>query len=313
MLSREEKERLVIELYNQGKTIRDIAKELRMSFRDIGAILKKASTEMEEKQDISESLSPSTQAYRLFSKGKTPIEVAISLNLSEAETSEYYEEYLKLKQMDELKTVYDEIGDGIVHFLKLYRLSRSAHMSPEHVVNLLQISNEYLPLLEHRHRRLTKEMDSMELEKQRLRDLGNQVRTLTKVSEKYKGEVKNLQNEKTKLSTLIAKFENCNEYKRIRQAVKEEVTNSLSKRKDLLQLATSSVIESITRDPDKYNFLVSSRLYNGGQFASSQHYIDVYRTLILDEAQKLFELMETELSDKIIGKATFAIPPQYLG
>src|SRR5215204_6141929 len=280
MLTRQEKKRFVIDLYNQNKTYREIAKEVRMCPRDIGTILKKASTEMEEKRDISESLSPSTQAYRLFSKGKTPIEVAISLNLSEAETSEYYEEYLKLKQMDELKTVYDEIGDGIVHFLKLYRLSRSAHMSPEHVVNLLQISNEYLPLLEHRHRRLTKEMDSMELEKQRLRDLGNQVRTLTKVSEKYKGEVKNLQKEKTKLSTLIAKFENCNEYKRIRQIAEEEVTKILSKRKDLLKLATSSVIASVTRDPDKYNFLVSSGLYSGGGQQSSQPYIEVCRARI---------------------------------
>ena len=50
MLTRQEKERLVIELYNQGKTIRDIAKELRMSFRDIGSILKKASGEREENQ-----------------------------------------------------------------------------------------------------------------------------------------------------------------------------------------------------------------------------------------------------------------------
>jgi hypothetical protein len=135
------------------------------------------------------------------------------------------------------------------------------------------------------------------------------------VSEKYKAEVKNLQNEKTKLSTLIAKFENSKEYKRIRQAVKEEVTNSLSKRKDLLQLAASSVIESITRDPTKYNFLVSGGgLYNGGgPFASSQYYINIYRTLILDEAQKLFELMERELSDKFIGIATFAISPQHLG
>src|SRR5215207_11279562 len=98
MLTRQEKERLVIDLYNQGKTIRDIAKELRMSFRDIGPILKKASGEMEEKRDIKESLSPSSQAYRLFSKGKTPIEVAISLNLSEAETSKYYEEYWDLNQ-----------------------------------------------------------------------------------------------------------------------------------------------------------------------------------------------------------------------
>ena len=48
MLTRQEKERLVLEQYNQGKTIRDIAKELRMSFRDIGAILKKASAEENE-------------------------------------------------------------------------------------------------------------------------------------------------------------------------------------------------------------------------------------------------------------------------
>ena len=71
MLTRQEKERLVIELYNQGKIIRDIAREVRMSFRDIGLILKKASGEKEEKQDRKQSLlSPSSQAYQLFSEGK---------------------------------------------------------------------------------------------------------------------------------------------------------------------------------------------------------------------------------------------------
>src|SRR5215207_9157250 len=126
MLTRQEKERLVIDLYNQGRTSRDIAKELRMSFRDIGSILKKASGEMEEKQDKEQSplLSPSTQAYRLFSKGKAPIEVAIALDLNESETTKYYEEYLSLKQMHDLRMVYDEIGDEIAHFLTLYKLSK---------------------------------------------------------------------------------------------------------------------------------------------------------------------------------------------
>jgi DNA-binding NarL/FixJ family response regulator len=41
IITRQERERLVLELYNQGKTIREIAKEVRMSFRDIGFILKK--------------------------------------------------------------------------------------------------------------------------------------------------------------------------------------------------------------------------------------------------------------------------------
>ena len=48
ILTRQKRQRLVLELYNQGKTIREIAKEARMSFRDIGAILNKAVEEKSE-------------------------------------------------------------------------------------------------------------------------------------------------------------------------------------------------------------------------------------------------------------------------
>ena len=64
MLTRQEKEKLVIDLYNQGQTIREISKEARMLFRDIGAILKKAFGDKEEDPDKERSLlSPSTQAF----------------------------------------------------------------------------------------------------------------------------------------------------------------------------------------------------------------------------------------------------------
>ena len=80
MLTRQEKERMVLDLYNQDKTYREIAKEVRICPRDIGIILKKASGEKEENQDKEQSsLSPSTQAYSLYSEGKTPLEVAIAL------------------------------------------------------------------------------------------------------------------------------------------------------------------------------------------------------------------------------------------
>ena len=306
MLTRQEKEKLVIELYNQGKAIRDIAKELRMSFRDIGTILKKASGEREERQDIKESISPSTKAYRLLSKGKTPIEVTIALDLSESETTKHYEEYLNLKRMDELKMVYEEIGGDIVHFIELYKLSKDAHMKPEHVVNLLQMSNEYLPLLEQRYKRLTKDIDSLESEKQRSRDLGNQVNILSQVSDKYKKEIKNLQKEKIRLEVLM----NNGRYEKVRQIVEGEVTDLLSKKRDFLKLAVSSVIESIIRDPDRFSFLVSSIVYNGGQYASSRPYIDVYRTLILDETQKVFELMVRDLTSRIINEAALTIHPK---
>jgi hypothetical protein len=307
MLTRQEKEKLVIQLYNQGKTIRDIAKELRMSFRDIGFILKKTSGEKEENQVKEQSsLSPSTQAYSLFSKGKAPIEVAITLNLNESETTKYYEEYLNLKQMHELRMVYDEIGPDVMHFLELYKLSKDAHMKPEHVVNLLQISNENLPLFEQKYRKLRKEIDLLEFRKQKSIDLGNQVGELTKVLEKYKKEIKNLQKEKIRLEILMSN----GRYEKVRQIVEKGVNNSLSKRRDLLNLAVVSVLESIRQDPDKYNFLINSSKYYGGQYSTSHLYIDTYRGLILDEAQKLFELMARDLTDGIVHEPTLTIQPK---
>jgi hypothetical protein len=200
--------------------------------------------------------------------------------------------------MGDLKMIHEEIGGDIIHFLKLYKLSKDAHMNPEHVVNLLQMSNEYLPLLEQKYKMLAKEIDSLESEKQKLKNLGNQIRTSTKMLDDYKEEIKNLQKKKIRLEILISS----GRYEKVRQIAEEEVTNSLSKRRDLLKLAVASVVESIIRDPDKYNFLASSNTYNGGQHASSHPYVDVYKTLILDEAQKVFELMVRDLTHRIINE-----------
>src|SRR5215211_2477972 len=150
-----------------------------MSFRDIGLILKKASREKEESQDKEQSLlSLSTQAYRLFSEGKAPIDVAISLNLNESETTKYYEEYLDLNQMYELRMVYDEIGSDITHFLKLYRLSKKERINPQHIVSLLRTANNDLPALERRYHRLKKDIVLLEVEKQKSEQIGSQVRIL---------------------------------------------------------------------------------------------------------------------------------------
>ncbi len=69
---RQEKEKLVLDLYyKEGKTYSEIAKEARISLRDIGPILKKSGSE--------QSLSDSSQVYKLFSEGKAPLQVAIKL------------------------------------------------------------------------------------------------------------------------------------------------------------------------------------------------------------------------------------------
>lgn len=107
VLTRQEKEKLILDLYNQGKTYQQIAGIARVSVRDIKPVLEKAEKERERelgittqegKENTSNSHQPqkssiASQAYHLFSEGKTPIQVAVQLNLREAEATKYYREH----------------------------------------------------------------------------------------------------------------------------------------------------------------------------------------------------------------------------
>ena len=268
MLTRQEREQTVSELYNQGKTIRDIAKEVRMSFRDIGAILKKVSGEMEEKQDNKEPLSLSNKSYRLFSKGKTPIQVAITLNLSETETTKFYQEYWNLEQMHELRMVYEETGANIVHFLKLYRLSKDAHMNPRQVINLLQIATNDLQSVEQRYKKLQRNVEYLESKTLdaniTLEELRSQMQTANQMldscrlsCQKEISKMLQLHRHNMGLYRLLRQFKNNNEeYIRIQDIAKQTVRNVLSDNRQLLKFALLSLIESLRADPIKFDFLI---------------------------------------------------------
>jgi transposase len=202
ILTRQERERLVLELYNQGKTIREIAKEARMSFRDIGVILNKAVEEKKEaskeqaqdnnnnaeenkQQEQQQHLSLSAQAYKLFSEGKTPLEVAIALNLRESEATKFYREYWKLKQLHKLNIVYEETKGDIDPFLKLHKLSKAKGMGVKQVVTLLQIANNDLPAVEKQFKRLRNDVNILQfqkrIEERNLYQLNNQIASTTKL------------------------------------------------------------------------------------------------------------------------------------
>jgi hypothetical protein len=50
--------------------------------------------------------------------------------------TKFYQEYWNLRQMHELRIVYEEIGPDIMHFLDLYRLSKDAYTNPRQIINL---------------------------------------------------------------------------------------------------------------------------------------------------------------------------------
>jgi hypothetical protein len=83
ILSKKEREKRVLDLhFNQNKNYIQIAQEMKMSLRDIGEIVNRAKEEKERQ----EHKSLSVQAYDKFFKGKTPLQVAIDLNIGQAPT-----------------------------------------------------------------------------------------------------------------------------------------------------------------------------------------------------------------------------------
>jgi DNA-binding transcriptional regulator LsrR (DeoR family) len=148
-MSRDEKERRVIDLYyNQGKTTHEIIKELRVSPNYVCTILKKE----EEKNNVvtnkqqQPSSSLATRAYELFSNGKTPLQVAIALNIRQSEAAKYYREYWKLKGLDKLNIIHIETNGNTWPLWKLYKeLIKKRGMSIVQVVNVVEIAIHKLP------------------------------------------------------------------------------------------------------------------------------------------------------------------------
>ena len=159
-----ERERLVIDLYkNQNKSIREIAKVAKMSFRDIGFILKKEGlchgiTTIEDNNDNKKtSNEKATQAYKLFSEGKKPVQVAIELNLREGQVNKFFREFWKLKNLNGLYEFYPQIEHCLPSFLKLHNVLKKRGLNPKNVkwfADAIEMGVVKLPELQDQHRKL---------------------------------------------------------------------------------------------------------------------------------------------------------------
>jgi hypothetical protein len=165
ILSKKEREERVLDLhFNQNKNYRQIAQEMKMSLRDIGGIVNRAKQEKERQ----EHKSMSVQAYELFSKGNTLLEIAIKLNLGQAQATQYYWEYLKLSGLDDITKLYLGFKGDISYFVNMCKAAKSANIGVQEVIKLLNIANNDLPEAEHRYERLLRVINAMESNKANL-------------------------------------------------------------------------------------------------------------------------------------------------
>src|SRR6476620_11504384 len=260
-LNRKETEDLIVDLYyNQKKTFREIQQIVRKYPRDIKVILNKVEPERS-------SLSIPAQAYKLYSEGKTPIEVAIILNIREPEATQFNLEYWKLSQLHSLNRIYQDTNGNLSSLVDLHRQMKAAGLTMEHVIRLLQMANNDLQSIERKCQDLKREAAALTGKNlnavSTFQQLGNDISEECKILSQYRSsrkeeclELDKLRLQKAGLESIVKEFQNDNEcLQRIKELVKQTVGQSLANHRHVLSLALLSVIDSCRRDPIKFNVL----------------------------------------------------------
>src|ERR671918_765854 len=151
-MNKKQKETLVLALAEKGKTYREITREAGVSPNTIKAVLSKSG--------LDESTSIHSRAFELFSEGKTPLQVAITLNLEAEQLIQYHQQYFMLLGCTEFTKVYLQIKDNPWPYVDLANLVQNARMSDSEVVELLKIANRYLPRVRLELDRTNEELNS---------------------------------------------------------------------------------------------------------------------------------------------------------
>jgi hypothetical protein len=167
VLSRSEKEQRIIEMYEAGCTIREIAKDVHMSFSPIGNIIRKVTGESSRDNNSKPTSSKETEAFKIFKKCKTPVEVAILLNASSDETEDLYLGYLRLKNLHNLVLIYKELRNNLPSFVRLYKILRSAGIREEEAVELIKDAKQ-IPFLRNTFLDLTNANTNLEEQQKRM-------------------------------------------------------------------------------------------------------------------------------------------------
>jgi transposase len=148
LLSRKEKEELVIKLAREGKTTREIAKIAHISLKDIGEIIKKftgesnsESNEAKKEKERLSKLSIYAQAFQLFREKKSLTEVVITLDLEADTVLYYYKDYLRLNHVYKLVNLYHNLGKDLPLFLHLFNRMKEEGLSREEIAYMIEIQS----------------------------------------------------------------------------------------------------------------------------------------------------------------------------
>ena len=323
-MDKKQKEALVIAMLEKGESYRDIAQKAKVSPNTIKAIANRAG--------LDETTSISSRAFELYVQQKTPVEVAIALNLEAEKAINYYHQYFMLLGITEFTKAYLQVKDNPWPYVNLVKLVQNARMGDGEVVELLKIANGYLPRVRLEYDRVEAELNSLEAKKLNLfnehqrqcdeiSNLHTEIDCLQSVLGKLRHEEAALNQQKERTENFVKNLRKDNEIcVKFKQMVKQEMENNvLQQPRSLLRIAIASIFESQRKNPEKllalyYNTsptlsveqLLSQSSISENQSDPTQfaHNNDSLENLILDEAEQCYN----RIVEAYVGKCTNDIP-----
>ena len=221
-------------------------------------------------QHEQERVIPNVKAYKLFDVGKNPLEVSSELNLPGPEVQQYYCEYWNLRRMHRLVAIYPEIQNSMGYYLKLFRLGKEKGVTPEQIMNLIQMADS-IHMLEDKLQRLQSEISDISTRKsegqEELKNLHNEINNTKEKLDvvkktfniKYE-ELKKVCSQLQRLQNYVERFKDGQDYQELESIVRSEVEKTLLDNKKLLQNAFFSILLALRNQPDRYYIVDSMEL-----------------------------------------------------
>jgi hypothetical protein len=135
MMSLEEKRKIVIKLHKEGATIRQIAEKVHMSFRDIKKIIDETYPKIRE-------LIPETKALKLFSEGKSLMNVITKLDIPFDLAEKVERQYLRMLKKNKLAQLFSEDQEKFTLIFEICDLIRDKSLTREEINDIVDYSRQ---------------------------------------------------------------------------------------------------------------------------------------------------------------------------
>ena len=244
--NRVQRDKKIIELYEQGYAVAEICHEVGASAT---TVTDRINRYKESKEPRIESVM--ARAFSLYKECKSPLEVAIALELSADEAEKFYKDYLRLKGLGDLFDLYCRIGYALNDYLDFYWKCKFRNIEPQQVAEAMAVSVKIPEIYSEQYaaaHKLVSVQNSIKSSGDQLNKLNFKLESMNTTIGLKEIEIDNLTGQISGFQAIEDVWKNTEFNKNVRKFVVDEVSRMINEKK-LSLITVSWAIIKVVRAP----------------------------------------------------------------